>query len=365
MAILKSTIQANNDKFKMSAAQKAAVSNKLEKAVSSYSAKLQASENDSAAAKSDAQKSVYDIIGEMVETASEDNAKQESVSGIKVTSVDDEDFPNSADHPYIVDLGGHQARVGENILFEQMSFRKFKNAITAARLGADVEKAERIYWGGYGMLPNQVSAFEQAILRGMKLNYDAIANDFNAMANGEGGDFFQRFESLNQLCHLKLIESKLLSICDDDIQRERDNGEVTLYQNIITATEYIYMLYAMGLAEFTTIMQTLSFDGYFKRTTEKGIFKTEEVECSKEEVLDSYLELPKILTNQCIEFAYRENLPVDGIKQLYQVLDNMVNEFSAQNEKTIKNFRDSILLANGENGPYIKSDKYEHDRMFS
>lgn len=282
------------------------------------------------------------------------------------TLVDSDAMKNSADHPYILDLGGHSSYVGENILFEQMMFRKIKKAINLVILSAKRDRKAMQYWENYGMLPDQMSSFEQAILKGVKFDYQAIASDFNDMCEGRSLDFIARFESLYQICQIKTIESKLLSIFDDEIQREKNNGQVAIYQNIATATEYIYSLFATGLAEHTDLMKRTTFNDYFVKETKKW-FGKKQGEYPRDVLLEDYLEIPKHLTNECIEVAVDIGISGDELKELCDSLEGLTQAFSDANAETIKAIREKIgssNILNNESMEYSRPNVDKRDLMF-
>ncbi len=313
-------------------------------------------------------------IGKVVEINLDDAtaAKLETMSDEEVENylmsfVDSDELKNSADHPYILDLGGHSSYVGENILLEQMAFRKAKKAMNLVILGAKHDKKAMQYWESYGMLPDQMSPFEQAILKGVKFDYQAIASDFSDMCEGKSNEFIARFESLFQICQIKTIESKLLSIFDSEIQREKSNGQVAIYQNIVTATEYIYNLFATGLAEHTRLMKETTFDGYFVEETKKW-FGRKKNEYPKDILLEDYLEMPKNLTNECIEVAVSLGISEDELEALCDSLEGMTQAFSEANAEMIKAIHDQVEGANvlcNESMEYVRPAVDKQDLMFN
>ena len=150
---------------------------------------------------------VVEIDLDDVAVANLETMTDKEVEEYVMSLIESDELKNSADHPYILDLGGHSSYVGENILLEQMMFRKVKKAMNLVILSAKHDKKAMQYWESYGMLPDQMSPFEQAILKGIKFDYQAIANDFNDMCEGKSTDFIARFESLFQICQIKTIES--------------------------------------------------------------------------------------------------------------------------------------------------------------
>lgn len=295
-----------------------------------------------------------------------ENMNDEEFEQYVMSQIDGMEYKNSADHPYILDLGGHSSYVAENILLEQMSFRKIKKAINYVILSGKQDKKGLQYWGSYGMLPDQMSPFEQAILKGVKFDYQEIAKDFNNMCQGTSNDFLMRFEALSQICQIKTIESKLLSIFDNEIEREKSNGQIAIYQNIVTATEFIYSLFATGLAEHTDLMKEISFDGYFVEETKKW-FGTKRNELPKDILLEDYLELPKNLINQCIDVAIEYDISKEDLEELCNALENLTLEFSEANSQAIKAIRNQIESANimsNESMEYARSDIDKKDLMF-
>lgn len=284
-------------------------------------------------------------------------------ANMPIEDFEEPEYRNTADHPYITDLGEHSAYVGENILLEQMSFRKFKNAIHIARIAENADKHEVAFWKDYGMGLDQLSVFELAILRGVKFDYQAIANEFNDYVEKKSSDFAVNFYSLSRICELKIIESKLLGLFDTEIQQQKANGEVTLLQNIITATEYMYSLFAVGLAEYTDLMESLDSEAFFKQTTKKGLLrKTITADYPKEVLLEDYLEMPKNLTNECLAVASKMELTDEELKTVSEMLDMLVSAYDNVNKESIQELRATLAYANNESMPYKKDAPTDHDR---
>ena len=295
-----------------------------------------------------------------------ENMTDEEIEQYVISQVDNDEIKNSADHPYILDLGGHVSYVGENILLEQMAFRKFKKAINFVIMSGKQDKKALQYWKSYGMLPDQMSAFEQAILKGVKLDYNEIAKEFNEMCEGKSFDFLAHFESLSQICQIKTIESKLLGIYDNEIQREKNNGEVSIYQSIVTATEFIYRMFATGLAEHTELMKEISFDSYFVNET-KSWFRKKTSEYPKDILLEDYLELPKNLINKCLEVACEIGVSEKDLEMLCDSLEDLTMEFSNSNAETINMIRNQIENSNmlsNESMEYIRPTVDKEDLMY-
>ena len=301
---------------------------------------------------------------EIVEVENIDEIKNAENGNIESENIDEEPCKNIADHPYILDFGGHRAYVGENILLEQMNFRKFKNAVNKVILMSKTNRNGVKYWQSLGMMPDQISIFEQAILKGMKLDYKEMINDFNAMSTTESMVFIERIESLWQLCQIKTIESKLLATFNSDIEREKSNGEGIIYQNIATATEFIYTMFSTGLAEHTKLMRQINFDTYFVNEAKKGLFKKKKGEFSKDILIEDYLELPKMLVNECLDLADSLDLTeeeynsiTDGIEQLTQILYK-------GNEERMNALRSSMNYQINESMEYQRPEKEVSDLMF-
>ncbi len=313
----------------------------------------------------------FEIIEEEIvfedDVPNENSESNENVEESSIAEINPDELTNRANHPYILSLGGHSSYVGENILLEQMAFRKFKKRLNLVVLGAKQSRRTMKYWESYGMLPEQMSALEQAILKGVKFDYDAMARDFDNACAGQSNEFFTRFESLHQICQIKTIESKLLSMFDSEIQRERDNGQISIYQNIVTATDYIYNMFATRLAEETELMKAISFDGFFVDKTKKW-FRKRESQYPKDILLEDYLELPKLLTNECIQVAINLNISEKDIDILCDSIEDMTREFSELNEFTIKAIRERVESAQApcnESMEYSRTKNDKEDVMFS
>ncbi len=270
-------------------------------------------------------------------------------------------------HPYIKTEGGHTSHVAENILVEQVLFYNFKNSVNVGVVNAKLNKAftkdDFIYWSNYGMLKEQNCILEDAIQKGLKLNYEVLDECVRNFNNDNKYDisieFIENFESLVQLANIKLIESKLLALFEKNIDREYGSGEINILQSITTATDFIYSMHQTNLLHYTKIMKELSVEDFFTKTEGRLITKTTNL--TKEEALTKYLALPMMIFDEIIEFALMSNCEEKYINELQEQLSNFVENLVDMNDQVAKTFKESFENAIQDNQVYMPNNERRHD----
>lgn len=272
-------------------------------------------------------------------------------------------------HPFILSEGEHISHVSPNILVEQMQFYTLRNKITDGILDFDAKKPVKKtffkYWNFYGMLRGESSVIEEAIQKGLRLNYEVLYKEVDKFIENDeydiNSDFLNNFESLRQLSEVKLIESKLLALFDKEIQRETDTGSVAILQGITSTTDFIYSMYPTGLPLFTDMMKNISSVNFFKKV-EKGRLISKVVDKTREEALSEYLNIPTQLLDQMFEVTNDVDLSKEDVENLVDSIIDFVTNLNDLNEAYADAFKQaSTPIVDNESQTYEISDKKRED----
>lgn len=249
----------------------------------------------------------------------------------------------ASEHPYILTEGGHTAYVGQNILVEQLNFFKFKVGLNYY-ISQIKDKKAVAFWSAYGLLRGQRSPIEDAIQKGFQLNYEALQVDCANFFENKDYKFAGNIESLYQLSQIKLIESRLLGLFEHEMQREKEAGSVAIESAITATTDFIYTMFASGLAQYSEIMGALTQETIFEK--EEGTLRKKAVEVNKNEALTNYLSLPMELYHSMLLVIDECDMTEEQIDEFVKTVDNFIVDLSIGYKTYADIFRELVDNAN-------------------
>lgn len=262
-------------------------------------------------------------------------------------------------HPYILTEGQHYRYVAGNVILQQVGFYKFKLALREF-LKDRKNKQYKRFFSTYGLLDGQRSCIEDAIQKGFQLNYVKMKEDLDKLANGNDRTLIGNIETLKQLSHIKLIESRLVTMFNDDIVQEQYCGELDIAQAIASATKFVYAMYGQGWAESTDIMMHLTEEDFF--VERDGLILKREVELSKEEALKKYLQIPVDLINAMISIADFYDISSEKKDQIFDKIEESLSVMAKSNAVYAEQFKEMVEASNAEKESEQKDKKKDRKK---
>lgn len=309
---------------------------------------------------------------------------------MEYSTITDLDVESGGLHPFVIDLGRPTALLCDNAIAYKMALYSAKAEMelwykdllkdSVSSMQGDInsikedivdyfidKQVERAFENGYLSVDTKKSTIiDRAVELGMNLNYDAMIESFKctiAPELCEEGEmpvnFFKAMQSLNQLCTLKVLESKVLYTYKDMIDQEAERNSISTLSSIQNATTIAYLVSASEYAyvgqEETLETMCLALMEELKKVDTKNVD-------SASDFLHNYINFPMLLLEHTIdEMDESDELTNEEIEQycetLYDSISNILDINFNILEVLAQQQEQAQLSPDGE-VPYERNDDY-------
>ena len=265
-------------------------------------------------------------------------------------------------HPFIIDLGSHSSIIADNTLNNKVHHYAFKTGILAWFEDFYRQQKHGLfmnYFENYAIFFKQKSLFKQiglafdtsknsiidrAVELGVQLDYEAMEESFKQTMEATCGKkteedytpFFLAMNSLEQICLLKVLESRVLYIFRDDIQREGEGGSISILSAIQNTANAIYLISQSPDAFLGKVSLRKELKRFEKKLDGYKVIGEKE----KEDIMSSFVSLSMSVYENTINNMYYEGN--EKVDEYCTVMNNNIGNLIKNNFDIVDQIKGAV-----------------------